>query len=155
MLRSSFDFGYPLMYIPQAMTEHEAGGRGSSRLIERADRLVLGVLIGRYGGNIGLTPVVRENMSVLALVPRYRLFHGRISGCYVQLSQGSDAAANRDRIILTCFGTDETQVNSTLDEILDKTRIEEAGTLEEVKSLMRRAKLAAAAGAVPEHLRQF
>jgi len=92
---------------------------------------------------------VESKLIKLAETTRYCLFHGRFPGCYFMLSQGS-GTVDSERILITCFGKEESKVVSTVDKFLEEIGIQEVSAFEELQEIIDRAKLLAASGAVPE-----
>lgn len=131
----------------------EKGGIEGSRLVEKAGRLVLLALIGKYSGDITQTPGFEEKLKKLAETPLYRLFHGVVGGCYIQLSQGKEIT-DPEKIIITCFGNEESQISSTIDNFLGETGIQEVSVPDELQEVMARAKKLAAVGVTPEWMRK-
>lgn len=131
----------------------EKGGSEKTRLVEKMGELVLVGLIGKHKGDIAETPGFKKgNLTKLAEVPRYRLFHGEISGCYLMISQGKEIV-DPEKIIITCFGKEEKQINQTLDNFLKETNIQEVNATEELRANLEKAKLLDALGVLPEWLR--
>lgn len=136
------------------MVENEKrGGIERSRLIEKAGGLVLLVLIGKYSGDIAESPGFKERLTKLTEIPRYRLFHGVISGCYIQISQGKEII-NPKKVIITCIGKEESQIGSTIDDFLRETGIQEVNAPGELREVMEKVKQLAAAGVIPEWMRE-
>ena len=125
-----------------------------SRVVERVGRLVLVALFGKYNGNIAEAPGIKGRLAKLAQIPRYQLFHGEISEkYYIMVSQGTEIT-NPRRVIITCFGREESEVNQLIYRFLNETGIQEVDIPQrKLRAFVQKVKKLAAEGMVPEWMR--
>lgn len=125
-----------------------------SRVTEKAGRLVLVALFGKYEGDIAEAPGIKGRLTKLAQIPRYRLFHGEIpEGCYIMVSQGTEIT-NPKKVIITSFGKEEGEISQSIDRFLQETGIQEVDIPQnELRALLEKVKKLAAMGVVPEWMR--
>lgn len=121
-----------------------------SRLIMRIEGIVLVYLIGRYNGDIAEAPGIKGGMTLVASVPRYRVFQGNLSNCTLMVSQGTELA-DPGKINITVVGiADENDLKKTISEFLKKTGIEETDLTEEnMRAYVDNAKKLAVKGFMP------